>query len=477
MTTGASDDEHAAAASVDLAAGVVVGHASELAPAAAAEPAVEPGVEVAVAPAGSVLAAVAALSAAVAGLAGSSWAGLDDQAALAVVRQVETARRQLEAYDAPLVAEIEARGLPAKHVHRSTARWLSAVLNLSAAEAARRVGHAHALGERRALTGQPLPPLHPALAAARAQGSVTAEHVQVVLRTLDRLPSATPVDTAAEAEAYLTDQARRWAPRDVAGLGRALLDALDPDGALADEADIQRRRYLSIQPLGDGMVRILGDLDTQTGNLALTVLNALAAPKPATDLGHGRSVPDPRTAGQRLHDALRAGLKKLLHAGSLPMTGGLPATVLITMTADQYETKTGLAVTSHGHKIRVGEALRHADQALIGWLVHDSHQAVLAYGEKRRIASAQQTRALIARDRGCAFPGCQDPPEWTERHHITPWRDTPDTSINNLCLLCDHHHDRIDTEGWTITTHHGIPWFTPPPHIDPTRTPQRNHRP
>ena len=33
--------------------------------------------------------------------------------------------------------------------------------------------------------------------------------------------------------------------------------------------------------------------------------------------------------------------------------------------------------------------------------------------------------------------------------------------MDNLCLLCDHHHDRIDTGGWRITMRDGLPWFTP----------------
>ena len=50
------------------------------------------------------------------------------------------------------------------------------------------------------------------------------------------------------------------------------------------------------------------------------------------------------------------------------------------------------------------------------------------------------------------------------------------TDLDNLCLLCDHHHDRIDTGGWQITMRDGVPWFTPPTWLDPTQTPRRNHR-
>jgi hypothetical protein len=31
--------------------------------------------------------------------------------------------------------------------------------------------------------------------------------------------------------------------------------------------------------------------------------------------------------------------------------------------------------------------------------------------------------ALTARDQGCTFPGCDQPPEHCQRHHITAWAD------------------------------------------------------
>jgi hypothetical protein len=37
---------------------------------------------------------------------------------------------------------------------------------------------------------------------------------------------------------------------------------------------------------------------------------------------------------------------------------------------------------------------------MIGWVVQQGSGAVLAYGQSRRIASARQTRALIARELG-----------------------------------------------------------------------------
>ena len=147
------------------------------------------------------------------------------------------------------------------------------------------------------------------------------------------------------------------------------------------------------------------------------------------------------------------------------------------MTAEQFESGTGLAVTGYGQKIRVPDALRLAGQAHLGWIVHESTGAVLAHGDTKRIATPAQTRALIARDGGCSFPGRQDPPHWTERHHVIPWREGGPTDVENMCLLCGPHHRSIDTGQWRITMRNGVPWYTPPPWIDPTQTPIRNTRP
>jgi hypothetical protein len=43
---------------------------------------------------------------------------------------------------------------------------------------------------------------------------------------------------------------------------------------------------------------------------------------------------------------------------------------------------------------------------------------VLDLGRERRLFTGAARRALILRDRGCAFPGCDRPPKWTEGHHI-----------------------------------------------------------
>lgn len=390
------------------------------------------------------------------------------------MRLAEQARRQLEAFDNRSITEVEARNLPGRQLARSTGTFLTGLLNLAPGEAQARVRQARELGQQTSLLGERLPARLPLVAASRQAGTITAQHVGVIMDAVGKLASSEHLtaDQIGHAEAFLVEQAESFTPPVLAGIARQLIDTLDPDGTLADQSAQRRRRNLSLVPLDDGMHRLVGDLDAETAALATTVLHSLAAPKPPT--GGER---DGRTPKQPLHDALRSLLKLALRAGELPRSGGLPATVIITMTAEQFESGTGLASTSYGQKLTVPAALRLAGQACVGWVVHDSNGAVLNHGRKQRLATRAQTVALIARDKGCAFPSCQDPPEWTEKHHITPWRSGGRTDLNNLVLICDHHHDRIDTGDWQITMRNGLPWFTPPTWIDPHQQPIRNVRP
>ncbi len=408
----------------------------------------------------------------VSSLAAADLSVLDESQLLSLIRTMERVRRTAESFDNLAIPEVEARGIPARYVLRGTSQFVAGLLNLAPAESSIRVRHARELGVRVQLSGERLEPLLPALAAARTGGSVSAKQADVIIRCLGKLRAGSlAVDELAKAEAFLVEQAELFDATTLAGIAKQLLDTLLPDGTLADEQWQQRHRFLSCVPNGEGMHRLTADLDSETAALAHAVLHSLAAPKPTAD-----GERDERTAGQRMHDAFRSVLKLALRSAGLPRTAGVPATVLITMTAEQFETGTGLARTSFGQQLSVDQALRIADQASIAWVVHGSTGGVLNYGTTQRCATEKQTLALIARDQGCAFPGCTDPPEWTEKHHVIPWREGGRTGVDNLVLLCDFHHDRIDSHGWRITMRDGVPWFIPPAWLDPARTPRRNQR-
>ncbi|WP_024820960.1 HNH endonuclease signature motif containing protein [Arthrobacter sp. 31Y] len=104
-----------------------------------------------------------------------------------------------------------------------------------------------------------------------------------------------------------------------------------------------------------------------------------------------------------------------------------------------------------------------------------SDSRVLDIGRTTRIFPPHIRKAITARDQGCAFPDCTMPAPWCEAHHTTYWSHGGTTSTDNGTLLCSHHHHLIHKEQWRINMKTGVPWFIPPPHIDPHQTPRRNH--
>ncbi|QJY49232.1 HNH endonuclease signature motif containing protein [Pseudonocardia broussonetiae] len=81
--------------------------------------------------------------------------------------------------------------------------------------------------------------------------------------------------------------------------------------------------------------------------------------------------------------------------------------------------------------------------------------------------------AVTARDRGCAHPGCDRPPSWSEVHHIHHWEHGGPTALNNLVMLCKAHHRQIHHTDWQVRTRDGLPEFVPPRWIDPAQRPRR----
>jgi Ni,Fe-hydrogenase I small subunit len=91
--------------------------------------------------------------------------------------------------------------------------------------------------------------------------------------------------------------------------------------------------------------------------------------------------------------------------------------------------------------------------------------------------SRAQKLALAERDGGCAWMGCPHPPSYTEAHHIRWWdAHSGPTDLDNGVLLCSSHHHRIHDTGWQIEVRENVPYFIPPPHIDPHRRPRAGGR-
>jgi len=78
----------------------------------------------------------------------------------------------------------------------------------------------------------------------------------------------------------------------------------------------------------------------------------------------------------------------------------------------------------------------------------DENGEPLSIGRKTRSILPAMRRALRIRDGGCRFPGCTND-RFVDGHHIHHWADGGETSLDNLVLLCRHHHHLVHEGGFT----------------------------
>lgn len=205
-----------------------------------------------------------------------------------------------------------------------------------------------------------------------------------------------------------------------------------------------------------------------------------------------------RARAQRAHDGFFSVLDAGLSAtqNGLAGQGGAPAQVLVTMdikTMMRLLHQTGGAPPDitpemieyqHGEELlasagysgpRAPTAFRKTlCNAKILPVVLDGDGRVLDVGTDRRLFTAHQRKALVARDGGCAAPGCDAPSTWCESHHVHPWGVGGSTSIDNGVLACNFHHQQIHAGIWEIEVVDGVPWFKKARFLDPGQTRQRN---
>jgi hypothetical protein len=110
----------------------------------------------------------------------------------------------------------------------------------------------------------------------------------------------------------------------------------------------------------------------------------------------------------------------------------------------------GRALLDTGETITIEAARRLACDADIATVLLNGRGEILELGRTRRVASDAQYKALVIRDGGCRFPGCDRPPGWTQVHHIVQWPDGGRTDLDNLVLLCLTHHQLIHHQHWRI---------------------------
>lgn len=269
------------------------------------------------------------------------------------------------------------------------------------------------------------------------------------------------------------------------------------------------RNELRISPTLNGRVAVRGDFDGVTGEMLLSALSNLSMPTPAED-----GTPDKRSAATRNADAMAELIRRYLDNAATGIDGGQRPHLNVHINAKDLAYHRECATTSDGSTpvpsedddpgmldldfhdldkqdldvghmpwmgpLSVGRTRMIACDCMLSSVLLDGNGAPLDVTPLKRLVTAAQRTALIARDKGCAFPGCDCVPAWTDAHHIKHWAKGGPTVMDNLVLLCRTHHTLMHrkpgfTGKWEIRmgTDH-LPWFIPPPGIDPDRKPRRS---
>ena len=360
-----------------------------------------------------------------------------------------------------LVKAADSRSIAQDQHHRTTASWLRSRLRLDP-HAARTMVEQSVILDR-----------HPALDHALSSGSVDLRQATVIGHALDDLPAEIDPDTTHQATTMLLGWAGELEAAKLRILGNRILDHVAPDiadrldeAALArEEKRAHRNRGLTLTQPANGAVRITGTLTAEAAAIVRAALDPLCAPQPD----------DPRTPAQQRADALVEICRLALRTTELPDNGGEPPQVAVTVPYEVLTGQLGGAHTDTGERLTAETARRFACDARILPLVMGGHSQVLDAGRNRRLATGPQRRALAVRDGGCAFPTCDRPPRWCDAHHIIHWARGGATDLDNLVLLCGHHHRLIHEGHWTVRLGTDRrPEFIPPIDIDKSQRPRHN---
>ncbi|WP_406064003.1 DUF222 domain-containing protein [Micromonospora sp. NBC_00860] len=393
----------------------------------------------------------------------AAWA-LPEQDLIAALDAAHRLEQRLAAVKLALVREVDGRGTPRTQGASCTAVWLRERLRLTVPAARRLIDLATALD-----TG------NSGIRQALADGTISLDQARVIADTVDTVQATAGTETADKAVGVLVGWAAQFDPTHLRKLGTRILDHVAPD--IADAAaraalDAEARRathdrHLTLSEQTDGRLRLTGTLDAETAGLLRAAIDPLSAPSGPDDT---------RSPGQRRHDALADICRLTLRTGQLPYSGGDSAQIVVTTSYDGLTRQLSTGALDIGLELTPDTVRRLACDATILPAVLGGTGQVLDVGRQRRLITGPLRRALVLRDRGCAFPGCDRPPRWCDAHHIHHWADGGTTSLTNAVLLCGHHHRHVHQTDWVVRLgDDGHPEFIPPAWLDPEQLPRRNH--
>ena len=323
----------------------------------------------------------------------------------------------------------------------SCAHWLAWQCGMSPGAAREHVRVARALG------GLPL------TAEAFDQGRLSYSKVREITRVADAGTELELVELARHATAsQLARVVRAWRRSDAVDAGevaekRAFRWHWDTDGMLVLQVRMDAESGAALL----AAVESRAERDARRERAAAK--QAVAAEKRAAAQVSADGCPQDETTFPRERMAARRcrALGELAEAAAAAgrRAGDPPRReVVVHVDADvlAQDAAAGRAHLEGGPALHPAQVRRMACEAALTVIVERNGQP-LALGRRRRLATRTQRRALLARDGGCARPGCEETRiERLHAHHLTPWRLGGRTDVSAMVLLCDVDHGLVHDE-------------------------------
>jgi hypothetical protein len=286
----------------------------------------------------------------------------------------------------------------------------------------------------RATVCEAMPEVHAAMAA----GTRSAGHADAIARASNRLDDQERTELAAMAP-ELVAQAATTSVETFARKVRDLARRLSRDEGLRHQEKLKSQRAVRRWRDGEGMCHTQISLDPEAdGRLSAVFDAAIAAERAKPDDG-------------RSFDQLRADAFMNLVTATLVPGSRRPAELVVLVDLDTLRTglhDTSVCETFDGQPLPPATVRRLACEAEIIPIVLDGTGRVVDVGRAKRLATADQRRALRAMHRTCAAPDCPVRFGDCEIHHLEEWKQGGATNLANLIPLCSRHHHLIHEGQW-----------------------------
>ena len=311
-----------------------------------------------------------------------------------------------------------------------------------------------------------------AVADAVSTGRVPLPHLEALARVADGAGERATGELARpETQERLVRMAERQSVREFSAAAARLVASFDP-ADLERTAEAQRRERFFVMSRRPEGTFLRGRLDHVAAEVLRT---AIAAVGQAPDADRSKQQADADalvalaeratagTAGVRarrvsaggtlLPDAEQDAADRRVSGTSVRPTVSIlvPADTFAELQRVQLHRDAGRpgeqwqpvepASLEDGTPVAMSELARVLCDSEVGRIVISAEGVPMDLGRTERLYSGQQRRAVIVRDRACAWNGCDVPAAYAEVHHIRWWdRHRGRTSVENGVLLCSHHH-------------------------------------